>query len=122
MTKDEILRVIKKMIQGNYHCSRDGKLLLADLYAEMGIDAEICERALREGLERVTEHVLARVRTRWRLEVDLYAKAIATERPHYDYRALKYYTPDVTKTLYRESAEFLTTAAAAVEAYGRDNE
>ena len=36
MTKDEILRVIKKMIQRNYHCSRVGVSHVMVSYYENG--------------------------------------------------------------------------------------
>ena len=122
MKKSDILSTVKLMIQCNYHCATSGALLIRDLYAKHGLTPKQCEDALREGFDLVGENRMKRsIAVRWKIEIDLYAKSLAQGKPHYDYRALGYYTWDVAKKLYAETAHSLGIIAANIESKLEDD-
>ena len=123
MKKRDILSTVKLMIQCNYNCAVSNDLLIQDLYAEHGLTPKQCEDALREGFDLVGENRMKRsIAVRWKIEIDLYSKSIAQGKPHYDYRALGYYTWDFAKKLYAETAHSLAIIAVNIESKLEDDE
>lgn len=123
MKKDEVLRILDAMAADNLEAAMSDTALLADIYERERITTVECEIALFDGLRSITDRkVSPEIRSRWRVEKDLYFLANEMGTNHYDYRASGKCVPRMVKEMYADSARFLRTARRIVATVGKEEE